>query len=90
MAGNTHIGTRVRSATVPDSRSEEEAMLIHCDRRATTKTGAVPPEGWYQYGCYLPLGQLPFGALDDIALVKLPLNIEHEIILGAVPVGRDQ
>jgi len=44
VARNTRIGTRVRCATVPDSRSEEEAMLIHCDRRATTKTGPFRPK----------------------------------------------
>ena len=30
-------------------------MLIHCDRRATTKTGLFRTEGWY-LGCYVPLG----------------------------------
>ena len=31
--------TIVASAMAPDSRSDEGAMLIHCDRGATTKTG---------------------------------------------------
>src|SRR5438034_10689317 len=31
--------TIVASATAPDSRSDEGAMLFHCDRGATTKTG---------------------------------------------------
>src|SRR2546427_12475429 len=31
--------TVVASATAPDSRSDEGAMLFHCDRGATTKTG---------------------------------------------------
>src|SRR5437899_3181841 len=31
--------TIVASAMAPDSRSDEGAMLIHCDREATTKTG---------------------------------------------------
>src|SRR5437870_11969398 len=30
--------TIVASAMAPDSRSDEGAMLIHCDRGATTKT----------------------------------------------------
>src|SRR5262245_4653647 len=50
VARNTQIGTRVRSATVPDSRSEEEAMLIHCDRRATTKTGPFRPKAGTNLG----------------------------------------
>jgi len=31
--------TIVASAMAPNSRSDEGAMLIHCDRGATTKTG---------------------------------------------------
>src|SRR5437667_10837162 len=31
--------TIVASATAPDSRSDEGAMLLHCDRGAATKTG---------------------------------------------------
>src|SRR5439155_13817632 len=31
--------TIVASATAPDSRSDEGAMLFHCDGGATTKTG---------------------------------------------------
>src|SRR5206468_6074775 len=31
--------TIVASATAPDCRSDEEAMLFHCDRGATRKTG---------------------------------------------------
>ena len=38
-------------------------MLIHCDRRAN-EDGAVPPEGWYQYGCYMPLDHLAGGGLS--------------------------
>jgi hypothetical protein len=30
-------------------------MLIHCDRRATTKTGPFRPKAGNQYGCYVPL-----------------------------------
>src|SRR5947199_3207775 len=39
--------TIVASATAPDSRSDEGAMLIHCNRGATTKTGPFRcnPEG---------------------------------------------
>ena len=39
--------TIVASTTAPDSRSDEGAMLIHCKRGATTKTGPFRrnPEG---------------------------------------------
>ena len=54
VARNTHIGTSVRSVAAPDSRSEEEAMLIHCD---DDEDGAVPPE---------PEG--PVGVVGDIVV----------------------
>jgi hypothetical protein len=34
-----HIGTSVRSATAQDSRSEDEAMLIHCENERRRRPG---------------------------------------------------
>src|SRR5213594_2172500 len=43
--------TVVASATAPDSRSDEGAMLFHCDRGATTKTGPFRPTRRADGGC---------------------------------------
>src|SRR5436309_8371179 len=43
--------TIVASATAPDSRSDEGAMLIHCDRGATTQTGPFRPTLRADGGC---------------------------------------
>src|SRR5207249_6823698 len=43
--------TVVASATAPGSRSDEGAMLFHCDRGATTKTGPFRPTRRADGGC---------------------------------------
>ena len=54
-------------------------MLTHCDRRSDNEDRAVPPEGWYQYGCYMPLAlELVDGSRAVVDLFRLDARFVHD------------
>ena len=80
MSRVRNIVAIVASATAPDSRSDEGAMLIHCDRGATTKTGPFRRN---------PKGRWGLRAISSSLVVVMN---EHQLLLAprsrhASPIG---